>query len=52
VRDALNQGDLKLTRTRLGMIVSRNDGMVPPLFYLALDGQVWGVVYKAVNTLH
>jgi adenosylcobinamide-phosphate synthase len=28
-----------------------NDGVVAPLFYLALGGPVWGVAYKAVNTL-
>lgn len=28
-----------------------NDGVVAPLFYLALGGPVWGVAYKAVNTM-
>ncbi len=30
---------------------STNDGIVAPLFYLALGGPVWAVAYKAVNTL-
>ncbi len=28
-----------------------NDGIVAPLFYLALGGPVWAIGYKAVNTL-
>jgi adenosylcobinamide-phosphate synthase len=33
--------------------VSENvsDGIVAPLFYLALGGPLWGIVYKAVNTM-
>lgn len=30
---------------------STNDGIIAPLFYLALGGPVLGIVYKAINTL-
>ncbi len=73
VIEALESGDLELSRSRAARIVGRDtqhlgvseisravietvsesasDGIVAPLFYMALGGAPFAMAYKAVNTL-
>ncbi|CAM3265273.1 adenosylcobinamide-phosphate synthase CbiB [Vagococcus fessus] len=51
-RDTTNLTKKEITQATIETVAENtNDGMIAPLFYLALGGPVFGMMYKAVNTL-
>lgn len=51
-RDTANLGESEIIRATVETVGENlSDGIVAPLFYLALGGPVWMAAYKAINTL-
>ena len=51
-RDTAHLGESEIVRATVETVAENlTDGIVAPLFYLALGGPVWMAAYKAVNTL-